>query len=280
MSLVEVDHLVKTYPVRGSHQPRRVVDDVSFRIERGQTLGIVGESGSGKSTIARLLLRLIEPDSGSIHLDGHNLLTVSSRELRHLRRRMQIVFQDPYAALNPRMRVEEIVGEPLLIYRKELERVPQASNLRPGILPAHNGFAMAQRAQVLEALTMADLDRSALPRYPHEFSGGQRQRINLARALILRPELLVLDEPTSALDVSVSAQITHLLRELQRELRLTYVFITHSMPLARYMADEILVMRQGRIVEQGGWQQICEHPQSQYTQALLAATPELPGTAS
>ncbi|MGO8719777.1 MAG: ATP-binding cassette domain-containing protein [Acidobacteriaceae bacterium] len=267
MSLVEVDHLVKTYPVRGSHQPRRVVDDVSFRIERGQTLGIVGESGSGKSTVARLLLRLIDPDSGSIRLDDHNLLTVSSREQRHLRRRMQIVFQDPYAALNPRMRVEEIVGEPLLIYP-------------PSIAPGDPSAQETRRAQVLEALTMSGLDRSALPRYPHEFSGGQRQRINLARALILRPELLVLDEPTSALDVSVSAQITHLLRQLQRELRLTYVFITHSMPLARYMADEILVMRQGRIVEQGGWQQICEHPQSRYTQALLAATPELPGTAS
>jgi ABC-type microcin C transport system duplicated ATPase subunit YejF len=267
MALVEVDHLVKSYPVRGSRQPRRVVDDVTFRIERGQTLGIVGESGSGKSTVARLLLRLIDPDSGAIRLDGHNLLTVSTRELRQLRRRMQIVFQDPYAALNPRMRVEEIVGEPLAIYRHT----------------AALGESSAQeirRAQVLEALAMAGLDSSALPRYPHEFSGGQRQRINLARALILRPELLVLDEPTSALDVSVSAQITHLLRELQRELQLTYVFITHSMPLARYMADHILVMRLGRIVEQGGWQQICEHPQSEYTQALLAATPELPLSAS
>jgi ABC-type microcin C transport system duplicated ATPase subunit YejF len=267
MALVEVDHLVKSYPVRGSRQPRRVVDDVTFRIERGQTLGIVGESGSGKSTVARLLLRLIDPDSGAIRLDGHNLLTVSTRELRQLRRRMQIVFQDPYAALNPRMRIEEIVGEPLAIYRHT----------------AALGESSAQkirRAQVLEALAMAGLDSSALPRYPHEFSGGQRQRINLARALILRPELLVLDEPTSALDVSVSAQITHLLRELQRELQLTYVFITHSMPLARYMADHILVMRLGRIVEQGGWQQICEHPQSEYTQALLAATPELPLSAS
>ncbi|MHB1675658.1 MAG: ATP-binding cassette domain-containing protein [Acidobacteriaceae bacterium] len=280
MALVEVDRLVKTYPVRGSRQPRRAVDNVSFRIEPGQTLGIVGESGSGKSTIARLLLRLIDPDSGAIRLDGRNLLTVSAHELRQLRRRMQIVFQDPYAALNPRMRVEEIVAEPLLIYQKELRRVPQASNLKPGILRARNRSAMARQAQVLEALTMAGLDGSALPRYPHEFSGGQRQRINLARALVLRPELLVLDEPTSALDVSVSAQITRLLRELQRELRLAYVFITHSMPLARYMSDEILVMRQGRIVEQGGWQQICEHPRSEYTQALLAATPELPATAS
>ena len=280
MALVEVDNLVKTYPVRGSRQPRRVVDDVSFRIERGQTLGIVGESGSGKSTVARLLLRLIAPDSGAIRLDGHNLLTVSALELRQMRRRMQIVFQDPYAALNPRMRVEEIVGEPLVIYQQELRRVSQVSNLRPGILRARNRSTMARQAQILEALTMAGLDRSALPRYPHEFSGGQRQRINLARALILRPELLVLDEPTSALDVSVSAQITHLLRQLQRELHLTYVFITHSMPLARYMADQILVMRQGRIIEQGGWQQICEHPQSEYTQALLAATLELPATAS
>ena len=280
MALVEVDNLVKTYPVRGSRQPRRVVDDVSFRIERGQTLGIVGESGSGKSTVARLLLRLIAPDSGAIRLDDHNLLTVSAFELRQMRRRMQIVFQDPYAALNPRMRVEEIVGEPLVIYQQELRRVPKVSNLRPGILRARNRSTMARQAQILEALTMAGLDRSALPRYPHEFSGGQRQRINLARALILRPELLVLDEPTSALDVSVSAQITHLLRQLQRELHLTYVFITHSMPLARYMADQILVMRQGRIIEQGGWQQICEHPQSEYTQALLAATLELPATAS
>ncbi len=280
MALVEVDHLVKTYPVRGSRQPRRVVDDVTFHIERGQTLGIVGESGSGKSTIARLLLRLIEPDSGTISLDGHNLLTVSARELRQLRRRMQIVFQDPYAALNPRMRVEDIIAEPLVIYRYELKRVPQVSKLRPGIFPVVHNFTTATRAQVVEALAMAGLDDSALPRYPHEFSGGQRQRINLARALILRPELLVLDEPTSALDVSVSAQITYLLRELQRELQLTYVFITHSMPLARYMADQILVMRQGRIVEQGGWQQICEHPQSEYTQALLAATPELPATIS
>src|SRR5665213_1701597 len=172
MALVEVDHLVKTYPVRGSRQPRRVVDDVTFRIDRGQTLGIVGESGSGKSTVARLLLRLIEPDSGAIRLDGHNLLTVSTRELRQLRRRMQIVFQDPYAALNPRMRVEEIVGEPLAIYRRSFA-------------PGESSAQQTRRAQVLEALAMAGLDGSALPRYPHEFSGGQRQRINLARALIL-----------------------------------------------------------------------------------------------
>ena len=264
MSLVEVSNLVKSYPPRGSRDAKRVVEDVSFCIERGQTLGIVGESGSGKSTIARLLLRLIEPDSGTIHFDGQDLLAASSRELRRLRRRMQIVFQDPYAALNPRMRVEEIVGEPLAIYRDR----PDA-----GSAPARDG----RRARVLDALQTVGLDASALTRYPHEFSGGQRQRINLARALILRPELVVLDEPTSALDVSVSAQIMQLLRDLQRELRLTYVFITHSMPLVRYMADDILVMHDGRVVEHGGWRQMCEHPQSAYTQALLAATPELPG---
>jgi ABC-type oligopeptide transport system ATPase subunit len=263
MALVEVRNLVKTYPARGSGAPKCVVDDVSFRIERGQTLGVVGESGSGKSTIARLLLRLIKPDSGSIYLDGHDLLAASGRELRQLRRRMQIVFQDPYAALNPRMRVEEIVGEPLLIYKDE----------KIGI--SHN-TQISRREKVLETIHTVGLDESTLLRYPHEFSGGQRQRINLARALILRPELVVLDEPTSALDVSVSAQIMQLLRDLQRELHLTYLFITHSMPLVRYMADEILVMNQGRVVEQGNWQQICEHPQSEYTQALLSTTPELP----
>lgn len=272
MALVEVANLNKSYPARGGGAPKRVVDDVSFRIERGQTLGVVGESGSGKSTVARLLLRLIEPDAGSIRLDGHDLLAASNRELRQLRRRMQIVFQDPYAALNPRMRVEEIVGEPLEIYR---ENKTQVSGSRPfDKLRADSGASGSTR--VLEALRTVGLDESALLRYPHEFSGGQRQRINLARALILRPELVVLDEPTSALDVSVSAQIMQLLRDLQRELHLTYLFITHSMPLVRYMADEILVMNQGRVVEQGGWQQICEHPQSEYTGALLLATPELP----
>lgn len=280
MPLVEVANLVKTYPTRGGGAAKRVVDDVSFSIERGRTLGIVGESGSGKSTVARLLLRLIEPDSGSIRLDGHDLLAVSKRELRQLRRRMQIVFQDPFAALNPRMRVEEIVGEPLRIYRTEFSdgNSTQVSTARPfDKLRASFG---APASIVLEALCMVGLDGSALPRYAHEFSGGQRQRINLARALILRPELIVLDEPTSALDVSVSAQIMELLRQLQRDFGLTYLFITHSMPLVRYMADEILVMHAGRVVEQGGWQQICENPKSEYTRALLAATPELPARTS
>lgn len=259
MALVVVSNLVKSYPARDGTSTR-AVDAVSFSVERGQTLAIVGESGSGKSTLARLLLRLIEPDSGSIHLDQRDLLAASARELRQMRRQMQIVFQDPYAALNPRMRVAEIVGEPLHIYREDAGCHTPNERL----------------ARTVEALRLVGLDESAIARYPHEFSGGQRQRINLARALILRPELLVLDEPTSALDVSVSAQIMDLLRRLQEELQLTYLFITHSMPLARYMANEILVLRQGRVVEQGGWRQICEHPQSPYTQALLQATPELP----
>jgi ABC-type microcin C transport system duplicated ATPase subunit YejF len=257
VALVDVSGLIKSYPIAGRREPRRVVDAVSFTIERGQTLGIVGESGSGKSTVARLLLCLIEPDAGRIHFDGHDLLALSPGKLRPLRRRMQIVFQDPYAALDPRMRVRDIVGEPLTIFPPSDGRPPQA--------------------RVLEILRRVGLDESALLRYPHEFSGGQRQRINLARALVLRPDLLVLDEPTSALDVSVSARIVALLQELQRELQLTYLFISHSLPLVRLLSDNILVMQAGRVVEYGNWQDVCESPRSAYTRALLAATPELPG---
>jgi peptide/nickel transport system ATP-binding protein len=271
MPLVEVTNLIKSYPAHGGGAPVRVVDGVSFTIERGQTLAVVGESGCGKSTLARLLLRLIEPDSGEFFFDGTDLLAAHGHRLRQFRRRMQIVFQDPFAALNPRMRVEQIVGEPLEIFGSSFSQVSKSSSGSPN--------STTGPAPVLEALQMVGLDASALHRYPHEFSGGQRQRINLARALILRPELIVLDEPTSALDVSVAAQITHLLRDLQRDLGLTYLFITHSLPLARYMADAILVMRQGKIVEHGGWREICEQPKSEYTRTLLAATPELPQTA-
>jgi ABC-type microcin C transport system duplicated ATPase subunit YejF len=255
--LVDVSGLIKSYPIAGSREPRRVVDAVSFQVERGQTLGIVGESGSGKSTVARLLLRLIEPDAGRIHFDGHDLLALSPGKLRPLRRRMQIVFQDPYAALDPRMRMRDIVGEPLAIF-------------------GDKGHGSEASERVLTMLRRVGLDESALLRYPHEFSGGQRQRINLARALVLRPDLLVLDEPTSALDVSVSARIVALLQELQRELQLTYLFISHSLPLVRLLSDNILVMQAGRVVEYGNWQAVCEAPQSPYTRALLAATPELP----
>jgi ABC-type microcin C transport system duplicated ATPase subunit YejF len=231
------------------------VDNVSFSIERGETLGLVGESGSGKSTIARMVLGLIEPTSGSVLFDGQPVTGVPQRRLRPLRRRMQVVFQDPFAALNPRMRVRDIVGEPLVIHRA----CPRA-DLAP---------------RVSELLRAVGLDDSALVRFPHEFSGGQRQRINIARALALRPELIVLDEPVSALDVSVGAQIINLLRDLQREFSLTYLFISHSMPLVRYLATNIAVLCRGRLVESGPSLEICHAPREAYTQALLAATPEI-----
>ena len=250
MPLLEARHLSKSY---GHGNP--AVDDVSFTIERGETLGLVGESGSGKSTIARMVMGLIEATNGEVLFDGHPLTGLPPRKLRQLRRRLQIVFQDPYAALNPRMRVQDIVAEPLIIHRA----CPR-SELRP---------------KVVELLRHTGLDESAMSRYPHEFSGGQRQRINIARALALRPELIVLDEPLSALDVSVAAQIANLLRDLQREFSLTYLFISHSMPMVRYLSTRIAVLHHGRMVEYGDAVQICTAPREPYTQTLLAATPEI-----
>jgi peptide/nickel transport system ATP-binding protein len=241
---------------------RRVVDDVSLTLLRGETLGLIGESGSGKSTVARMLLRLIEPTEGRVlyrpdaEAPEFDLLDVRPRELRRLRRSLAIVFQDPYAALNPRMSVAQILAEPFAIH---------------GEVPA-GGL----RARLREMLAEVGLDGSALPRYPHEFSGGQRQRINIARALALRPHLLVLDEPVSALDVSVGAQVINLLRELQIRYGLTYLFISHSMPLVRYLCDRVAVMQRGRIVESGDWAEVCDHPRELYTRQLLAATPALP----
>jgi ABC-type glutathione transport system ATPase component len=250
MPLLEARHLSKHY---GHAAP--AVDDVSFTIERGHTLGLVGESGSGKSTIARMVMGLISPTSGDVLFDGASLTGLPPRQLRQLRRRLQIVFQDPYAALNPRMRVRDIVAEPLIIHRA----CPRSE----------------LRARTAELLRAAGLDDTALPRYPHEFSGGQRQRINIARALALRPELIVLDEPLSALDVSVAAQIANLLRDLQREFSLTYLFISHSMPMVRYLSTRIAVLHHGRMVEYGDAAQICTAPRDAYTQTLLAATPEI-----
>ncbi len=259
---MEARGLVKEYP--SAQGLVRVVDGVSLEIRRGETLGLVGESGSGKSTVARMLLRLIEPTAGAIAYDGVDLLALSRGGVRALRRRMQIVFQDPYAALNPRMRVREILAEPFAIHGLA-GAVGETARVR--------ARALQQRLQ--EMLFEVGLDESALERFPHEFSGGQRQRINVARALALRPELLVLDEPVSALDVSVGAQVINLLRELQRAQGLTYLFISHSMPLVRYLCDRVAVMRHGRVEECGEVLQVCEHPRSVYTRRLIDATPEL-----
>jgi len=252
--LIAAEHLVKEY---GNS---RVVDDVSLEIFPGETLGLVGESGSGKSTVARMILRLIEPTAGEIRIcDGDSvtdLRACSATEMRRWRRKLSIVFQDPYAALDPRMTVRQILAEPFAIHG---EAPPQ-------------GVA----ARLRELLVEVGLDESALGRYPHEFSGGQRQRVNIARALALRPELLVLDEPVSALDVSVGAQVINLLRDLQQRYGLTCLFISHSMPLVRYLCDRVVVMQRGRVVECGTWREVCESPREVYTQQLVAATPELP----
>lgn len=267
MALVEVDAVSKSYPRRVGLRTefKAVVEDVSLSVQSGETLGVVGESGSGKTTLARIILGLTEPTHGSVRVDGIDVARASGSELHRLRRQMQPVFQDPYAALNPRMRVSEIVTEPLVIHRHEAGFKSDRASLR---------------AKAVELLREVGLDESALPRHPHEFSGGQRQRINIARALALRPRLLILDEPVSALDVSVGAQIVNLLRRLQGEHGLTYLFISHSMPLVRYLSTRIAVMERGRLVETGEAVELCAHPREAYTRQLIAATPELPVSAA
>jgi len=261
MPLLEVRNLTKIFPLGASvfggaaKGEVRAVDDVSLTIQPGETLGLVGESGSGKSTLGRLVLRLIEPTSGQVFFEGRDLLAASRAEMRHLRRDMQIIFQDPFGSLDPRMRVEQIVEEPLLIHESL--------------------SALGRSTRVAELLKAVGLDQSAMPRFPHEFSGGQRQRIVISRALALRPKFIVGDEPVSALDVSVGAQIVNLLAQLQRDFGLTYLFISHSMPVVRYLATRIAVMYRGKIVEVGSTAQITENPQHLYTRTLLAATPEV-----
>ncbi|MFZ0949247.1 MAG: ATP-binding cassette domain-containing protein [Candidatus Sulfotelmatobacter sp.] len=272
MALVEVRNLNKIYsqgesPLGAKLSGRnevRAVDDVSLDIHSGETLGLVGESGSGKSTLGRLILRLIEPTSGSIRFEDRDLLAASHGEMRRLRRDMQIIFQDPFASLDPRFRVEDIIAEPLVIHRNAPRNLQGTRNTKDGI-----------RDRVVELLRAVGLDESIRQRFPHEFSGGQRQRIGIARALALRPKFIVADEPVSALDVSVGAQIVNLLAQLQRDFGLTYLFISHSMPVVRYLSTRIAVMYRGKIVEVGSTEQITERPQHPYTRSLLEATPEV-----
>jgi ABC-type glutathione transport system ATPase component len=259
--LLEVRNLTKVFQLGesifggGAKGEVRAVDDVSLDIQSGETLGVVGESGSGKSTLGRLVLRLIEPTSGKIVFEGRDLFAASKSAMRSLRRDMQIIFQDPFGSLDPRMRVEDVISEPLIVH----ERMSPA----------------ARSTRVADLLRAVGLDASAMRRFPHEFSGGQRQRIGIARALALRPKFIVADEPVSALDVSVGAQIVNLMAQLQREFGLTYLFISHSMPVVRYLATRIAVMYRGKIVEVGPTEQIIGRPQHAYTRSLLEATPEV-----
>jgi peptide/nickel transport system ATP-binding protein len=271
MALVEVNSVWKSYARRAGMRTEEhtVVQDVSITIDAGETLGLVGESGSGKTTVARMILGLVKPTRGTVRVAGFDVATASAEELKRLRRQMQPVFQDPYAALNPRMNVLEIVTEPLVIHHTGAELGNGSKQRRAALRP-----------KCVELLGEVGLDESALARHPHEFSGGQRQRINIARALALRPKLLILDEPVSALDVSVGAQIVNLLRGLQREHKLTYLFISHSMPLVRYLSTRIAVMERGRLVETGEAESLCANPREAYTQKLIAATPELPAGAA
>jgi len=280
--LLEVRNLTKIFPhaesvfagkTRASRYDVRAVDDVSLDIHAGETLGLVGESGSGKSTLGRLTLRLIEPTSGSIRFEGQDLLAAGRGEMRRLRRDMQIIFQDPFASLDPRYRVEDIIAEPLIIHGEQQDAPAEScGDSRP---PLSGRAKLDIRTRVIELLRAVGLDESALRRYPHEFSGGQRQRIGIARALALRPRFIVADEPVSALDVSVGAQIVNLLAKLQRDFGLTYLFISHSMPVVRYLATRIAVMYRGQIVEIGSTEQITERPAHPYTRSLLEATPQL-----
>jgi oligopeptide transport system ATP-binding protein len=257
MPLVAVSHLVKHFTRGGGllRPATRVtaVDDVTFSIEAGETFGLVGESGSGKTTTGRCMLRLVEPTSGEVHFKGENVLQFPRARMRAARRDMQIVFQDPYSSLNPRMRVRETVEEPLIIHRM--------------------GTRSERRRRVEELFGLVGLDPAHLERYPHQFSGGQRQRIGLARALALNPSFIILDEPVSALDVSVQAQVVNLLMDLQQRLKLTYLFIAHDLRLVEHICSRVAVMYLGRIVEMGSVADIFSSAQHPYTRALLSAVP-------
>lgn len=256
--ILQANHLVKTYSQRSgkfgfSHTEVKALNDVSLTLHAGTTLAVVGESGSGKSTLARCLLQLQPVDSGEVIFNGHDLAKLDQNSLRAIRKDLQMVFQDPFASLNPRMRIGAIVGEGLLVHDL--------------------GNSSEQQRQVIAMLKRVGLSEADMQKYPHEFSGGQRQRIGIARALVLSPKVVVCDEPVSALDVSIQAQILLLLKELQAEMQLSYVFISHDLRVVRHVADQMMVMHQGKVVEQGAVESIYQSPQHTYTQTLLSAIP-------
>lgn len=259
-ALLEVRDLKKYFPVsnnipfKKSSQSVKAVDGVNFNVYPGETLGVVGESGCGKSTMARLVNQLIKPTDGTVNFKNEDLINMDLKDLRATRKKIQMIFQDPYASLNPRMKIGELIEEPLVIHKV--------------------GDKESRKKRVEELLEIVGLNKRYADRYPHEFSGGQRQRINIARALTLNPELVICDEPVSALDVSVQAQVINLLKELQKEFNLTYIFISHDLNVVRYMCDRIMVMYLGKVVEVGTYEEIYSNPQHPYTKALFSAIPK------
>ena len=257
MSVLKADRLTKSFRrggLWGGGISHKAVDDVTFALKGGETLAIVGESGSGKSTTARMVMRLLDADEGCVHLLGEEITSATGKALRMLRKDIQMVFQDPFASLNPRMRIVETVGEGLRVHHPEMNR-------------------QQRREKVTETLALCGIGEEALDRYPHQFSGGQRQRVGIARALIVEPKVLVLDEPVSALDVSVQAQILNLLKRIQQERNLSYLFISHDLSVIRHVADRVAVMFAGSVVEQGSVEELFEVPRHPYTRMLLAARP-------
>lgn len=259
-TILEVKNLKKYYSYKSGlfkkREIKKAVDDISFELHRGETLALVGESGCGKTTAMKSLLRIIEPTSGEILLKRKNFTNLNKRDLKKERRNIKIIFQDPYSSLNPRMTVEEIIAEPLDIsksYKNKKER----------------------NKIVKEVMELVNLDLSFASRYPHEFSGGQRQRIGIARAVVLRPEIIICDEPVSALDVSVQAKIINLLKDLQKKLNISYIFISHDLGVVKYMADRILVMENGKIIEQGNRDEVFNNPKEEYTRMLLNSIPKI-----